>query len=41
MVSFNILLEWRELFRRGIPVTVMIEAKVSALEKTNHKVKYE
>ena len=36
MLSIDILLEWREHFRRGVPVTVMIEAKIASIIK-NHK----
>ena len=31
LVSFEILLEWRQLFRRGVPISVAIQSKLEAM----------
>ena len=38
LISFDILLEWRELFRRGCPVLNFIEAKTDLLVMKLNKV---
>ena len=38
LISFDILLEWRELFRRGCPVLNFIEAKTVLLTMKLNKV---
>ena len=38
MLSLDILLEWRESFRRGVPVTVMIESKISSFINNHNEV---
>ena len=35
MLSIDILLEWRESFRRGVPLSTMIEAKIALFINTN------
>ena len=39
MLAIDILLEWRECFKRGVPVTVMIEAKIASFIKGNKEVR--
>ena len=31
LVSFEILLEWRQLFRRGVPISIAIQSKLDAM----------
>jgi hypothetical protein len=33
LVAFEILLEWREYFKKGVPISSAIESKVEALSK--------
>jgi len=37
-VSLDILLEWREEFKRGVPPTVAVESKLATLIKKTAKV---
>ncbi len=39
MLGMDILLEWIEYFRRGVPVTVMIEAKIATFIKIHKEVR--
>ena len=39
MLAIDILLEWRECFKRGVPVTVMIKAKIASFIKGNKEVR--
>lgn len=37
LLSLDILLEWRELLKRGVPISVAIESKVEVLcKKSKH-----
>ena len=38
LVSLDILLEWREEFKRGVPPTVAVESKLATLIKKTAKV---
>lgn len=31
LVSLEILLEWRQLFRRGVPISIAIKSKLEAM----------
>jgi hypothetical protein len=39
LLAFEILLEWREYFKRGVPISSAIESKVEALSKHLMEVK--
>ena len=39
LVAFEMLLEWREYFKRGVPISSAIESKVEALSKHLMEVK--
>ena len=38
LVSLDILLEWREEFKRGVPPTTAVESKLATLSKKSSKV---
>lgn len=40
LVSLDIMLEWRQLFKRGVPISIAIQSKLDAMVERIEQVKF-